>query len=158
MSDISSILDSLFPEGFSPQELRSMALDSHGVDIFGVYCLHTGRKIGTFDESELLYAIEEEGTDSTEDLVDALVVRTIASMRPSPALNKPDRLTIRELSSKRPNDCLAYLINRLYGNRQTLLIRDESSFSFLLERVRVYSVIRDRRSNRNRCHPASRKS
>lgn len=136
MTAILSLLDTLTEET-QIEELRTQALNSYGIDILGVYCLHTGRQIGTFDPSELQFAIEEEPVESDDELVDALVVRTIASMRPSPALNKPDRLTVRELVAKRPVDGLSFLMNRLYGNRHTIRQRTEAWFEFMITRIRT---------------------
>lgn len=97
--------------------LRVLGLESHGIDIAGVYCLHTGRQVGTFDDFVIQFACDEESTDDDEALVDALVTRAVASMRPSPMLNKPDRVTLLNLAERFPVDILSFLVNRLHGNR-----------------------------------------
>jgi hypothetical protein len=97
--------------------LRELGLANHGIDILGLYCLHTGRRVGTFDDFVIQFAIDEESSDDDESLVDALVTRCVASMRPTPMLNKPDRITLMNLSERFPVDILAFLVNRLHGNR-----------------------------------------
>jgi hypothetical protein len=97
--------------------LRVLGLEQHGVDIAGVYCLHTGRQVGTFDDFVIQFACDEESTDDDEALIDALVTRVVASMRPSPMLNKPDRITLLNLAERFPVDILSFLVNRLHGNR-----------------------------------------
>lgn len=120
-----SILSEFFSE--TPiDSLRERCLLADGIDILGVYCLHTGKKIGTFESEELEFAINDESSEDEDAIIDALLVRVIASMRPSPALNKPDRLTIQNLASKRPVDAVAYLANRLHGNRDLLVKRTEA--------------------------------
>lgn len=139
MSAFSDLLES-FDDRPSIPELRAMALESHGVDILGVYDFHTGRKIGLLDEDELQFAIEEEACDSFEELIDGLVVRVVCAMRPSPAFNKPDRLTIRNMVGKRPHDALAYLLNRLY--HPLALKRDFSdTFDAYKGRIQMYSFV-----------------
>jgi hypothetical protein len=99
------------------ESLRVLCLEQHGIDFTAVYCQSTGRKIGTFDDFVIQFAIDEESTDDDESLIDALMVRCIASMRPSPMLNRPDRVTLLNLASKHPVDVMAYLVNRLHSNR-----------------------------------------
>lgn len=111
------------------------------IDIRGIYCLHTGKKFGTIDDSELEEAIFEEGDCDDDELADAMIVRVVASMRPSPAMNKPDHGTIREMVARRPNDALAYLLNRLYGSRQLLINRGDNWLSPMLNRIKTYNVI-----------------
>lgn len=144
MTDVFSLLDSISDVDHESllDEVAELAL-SEGIDIFGVYCLHTGKLIGRFERDELLFAIMDEPTESQDDLVSALMIRVVASMRPSPALNKPDRLTLRSLATKRPVDIMAYLVNRLNGTRQLLLKRSDESFSPLIGRIATYQRIAD---------------
>lgn len=118
--------------------LRAKVLELEGIDIQGVYCLNTGKQVGTFDESEIRYAIDEIGTDDEDSLIDDLLVRVVASMRPSPALNSLNRATIREMTSTRPVDAIAYLANRLHGTRDTLTKRGEHSFQPLINRIATH--------------------
>lgn len=114
-TDSQNFLASLAPQ-IDLDDLRTQALDTFGIDPAGIYCLHTGRKVGEYDSFVLTFAIEEEESQDPESLVDALVTRCIASMRPTPMLNKPDRVTLLNLAEKHPVDILAYLWNRLYSN------------------------------------------
>ena len=106
------------------ESLKAQALDTYGLDVSGVYCLHTGKQVGSFHDSELIDAIDEIGADTDdESIVDDLVVRVIASMRPSLTLNKPNHETIRQMVLTRPVDALAYLANRLVSNRHLAVHR-----------------------------------
>jgi hypothetical protein len=127
-----------FFESYDVASLRTKVLELEGIDIQGVHCLHTGKRIGTFDESEILAAIDEIGTDDEESLIDDLLVRVVASMRPSPAFNVMNRATIREMVSTRPVDAIAYLANRLHGHRDLLAKRSEYSFQPLIDRVAIH--------------------
>lgn len=142
-SNSANFLSSLTDDSNVLAQVREAALSTFGVDITKSYCLHTGRPIGTIDSEELLFALREEPTEDIESLADAMVIRCVATMRPSPALNKPDDLTIANLASARPRDCLAFLLNRLYGNRLSLRHRDESSFDQLLTRVKNWRFLQD---------------
>lgn len=127
-----------FFESYDVASLRAKVLEIEGIDIQGVYCLATGKRMGLFDESEILAAIDEIGTDDEESLIDDLLVRVVASMRPSPAMNMPNRATIREMASTRPVDAIAYLINRLNGHRDLLTKRSEHSFQPLIDRIATH--------------------
>lgn len=127
-----------FFSDYDVASLRAKVLESYGIDIQGVYCLATGKRMGLFDESEILAAIDEIGTDDEESLIDDLLVRVVASMRPSPALNMPNRATIREMVSARPVDAIALLANRLHGTRDLLVKRSEYSFQPLIDRIAIH--------------------
>lgn len=122
--------------------VRKLAYDSYKVDISGVYCLHTGKEIGSFNDDEIHAALRDEASSDIEELMDAMLVRIVASMRPSPALNKPDLQTIRMMVDNRPLDAMAYLVNRLEGSRQLITKRHDSAFSALLSRITNYSSLR----------------
>lgn len=141
--DFTQLLDSLTPsDNFDSllDEVAEAARDE-GIDIFGVYCLHTGKVIGQFAREEILFALRDEPSDSIDDLVSAMMVRVVAAMRPSPALNKPDALTLRSLATRRPVDIMAYLVNRLNGTRQLLTKRSDESFSPLIGRIATYNRV-----------------
>lgn len=139
---MSNFLDSLASDHSERLDyLELLAESEYSLSLFGVYCLHTGKQIGDFSRDVILDAMYEESADDTDDesLVDALMVRVIASMRPSPALNKPDRLTLANIALKRPVDCLAFLVNRLVGNRDLLTRRNgETSLSAMIARIGVH--------------------
>lgn len=136
-----------FFSDFDVEPLRARVLEDEGIDICGVYCLATGAKVGTFDSSVIEDAIDSIDYDDEETLVDDLIVRVVASMRPSPSMNKMDRYTIREMAARRPVDAFAYLANRLAGGRYTTLHRDgEVSFQPLYNRIATHhrwSQLRD---------------
>lgn len=129
---------------FTLAEVIKAAKDIYGIDIRDQYCLHTGKAISRIYDSELEFGLSEETGDSIDELADAMMVRVIASMRPSPALNKPDTLTLANLCSKRPVDAMAYFVNRLEGSRD-LLTKRESGLSFgpLLQRIQTYNKWRE---------------
>jgi len=136
MTDYSQALADFMAEP-DVELIRQSALESFSVDILGVYCLHTGRKVGTFDESIISFALEEESADDIESLADAMVVRTVASMRPTPMLNRPDRVTLLNLAEKRPLDVLCYLWNRLYSDSH-LAVHRISALSPYLSRIESF--------------------
>jgi len=123
------------------QTIRQRGIDSEGIDIFGVYCLHTGKKIGEFTSDTILDALADEATEDESDLLDAMLVRCVASMRPSPALNKPDIATIQMMVEKRPIEALSYLLNRLYGNKRLLTTRSEDAFAPLFMRIKTHAKL-----------------
>lgn len=128
-----------FFAAYDIDSLRERILAEEHIDIQGVYCLHTGKRMGSYDADEILAAIEEIGTDDTDLLVDDLLVRVVASMRPSPALNMPNRQTLNQMVLTRPVDAFAYLANRLLGTRDLLVKRDDSRFGPLLGRIKLYA-------------------
>lgn len=140
--DLNSLLDSISPDTSEStlDQVAALAADD-GIDIFGVYCLHTGKRIGSFERDEVLFALRDESSENIEDLVDAMIIRVVASMRPSPALNKPDHLTLRSLAISRPVDIMAYLVNRLNGTRDLLIKRSDESLSPLVNRITTYNRI-----------------
>lgn len=144
MTELKSALETLMSiesEADDFDDLKRSARELTGIEIDGLYCLHTGKLIGRFDRLEIQEAIFEEGDCDQEELIDSLIVRVVASMRPSPALNKPDMGTIREMSQRRPVDCLAYLVNRLYGNQNLLRYRTDDAFTILRARIEIHSRI-----------------
>lgn len=112
---MSNILADFFADA-DIESLRLRGLDEFGVDIAGVYCLHTGRKVGTFDDFVIQFAIDEENCVDDETLIHSLFARVVASMRPTPMLNRPDRVTLLRLAENFPVDILCYLVNRLHSN------------------------------------------
>ncbi len=137
MTDYSHLLESLVAT-HSVEDLRAAAFESYDLDILGVYCLHTGRQVGTFDPFVIQFAIEEEASDDAEQIIDGLVTRVIASMRPSPMLNMPDRVTLSNLASKHPVDVLCYLANRLHSNRWLATHRDRALLDPYIARIAMH--------------------
>lgn len=138
MTDFQSALAD-FMADTDVESLRQTALESTGVDICGVYCLHTGRKVGTFDDFVIQFAIDEESTEDEEELIDALIARVVASMRPTPMLNRPDRVTLLNLAAKHPIDILCYLANRLLSNRYMATTRNTDILDPYIARITLHS-------------------
>lgn len=140
MTDIESTADFDLDSLFAPDlvSLTKNGLARHGIAIGAIYCLHTGRQIGTLEDDELYFAIDEIDADSEDSLVDQLVERTVAAMRPSITLNRPDHTTLLNLATKRPVDCLAFLVNRLHSNRRVLVERGRETTAFLHDRITMY--------------------
>jgi hypothetical protein len=119
------------------ESLREQVLVDFNIDITGVYCLHTGRLVGRFDDFVIQFAIEE--SDDDEDaLADSLMSRVVASMRPTPMLNMPDRITLLNLAAKYPVDILCYLGNRLHGNRYLACNRSSETLAPYLGRIALH--------------------
>lgn len=119
------------------ESLRQEVLVDFNIDITGVYCLHTGRLVGRFDDFVIQFAIEES-SDEPDALADSLMARVVASMRPTPMLNMPDRITLVNLASKYPVDILCYLGNRLHGNRYLACNRTNETLAPYLGRIALH--------------------
>lgn len=133
---------------YSLSEVIKRADDSYGFDIRGIYCLHTGKPIGRLFDEELEFALNDEASDDLDDLADAMAVRVVAAMRPSPALNKPDHLTLKNYAARNQTDIMAYLVNRLHGNRDLLTKRHgTNSFQPLMQRITDYQRLASMTAN-----------
>ena len=119
------------------ESLRAEVLSDFGIDITGVYCLHTGRLVGRFDDFVIQFAIDESN-DEPDALADSLMARVVASMRPTPMLNMPDRITLLNLMEKYPVDVLCYLGNRLHGNRFLSCNRSNETLAPYLGRISLH--------------------
>ena len=122
------------------ESLRLRGLSEFNIDIAGVYCLHTGRKVGTFDDFVIQFAIDEELSQSDEDLIHSLFARVVASMRPTPMLNRPDRVTLLRLAEKFPVDILSYLVNRLHSNAYLATHRDPDFLAPYIARITTHQL------------------
>lgn len=119
------------------ESIRQQVLADYEIDICGVYCLHTGRLVGQFDEFVMQFAWDEE-TGNDEQRIDGLIARVVASMRPTPMLNMPDRLTLVSLSAKHPVDILCFLANRLNSNRYFSQNRSTEILAPYLQRIALH--------------------
>lgn len=81
------------------------------IDLYGVYCLTTGNRIGSSHEMDDLIR-SFEGTDP-EEVADDIAIRLFASMRPGLFWNKMTLRTVATLQTTRPVETLAWLLNRL---------------------------------------------
>lgn len=142
MFNDSQILDDLL------DQCAEQVTDVHGLDLFSMYCLHTGQSIGTLNRAVFITALIDEGAmDDSEDgsvldietLADSLFVRCIASMRPSPSLNRPTTQTLKRLLESSPRTVLAYLLNRYHvSDWRTATHRDDSWFETMMHKIRVW--------------------
>lgn len=138
MTDFSALSDFFADRDLA--DLRALGLANHGIDITAVYCLHTGRQVGTFDDFVIHFAIDEESAADDEALVDALVSRAVASMRPTPMLNRPDRVTLSNLAERFPVDILSFLVNRLHGNAWLATHRPSDILDPYIARIKTHSL------------------
>jgi hypothetical protein len=120
------------------ESLAQKAFAEYEIDIRGVYCLQTGKLVGRFDDSVIQFAIDEESSDDDEALIDGLISRVVASMRPTPMLNMPDRLTLANLSAKFPVDIFCYLANRLNSNRHFAGNRSAELLAPYIDRIALH--------------------
>lgn len=128
-------------------------LADYGLNLLSICDLHTGAPIGFFNESVFHTALIDEGVldDSEngevlaiEDLADALLVRSLASARPSPALNRPTTQSLKRLMESHPKIVCAYLLNRYrLVDWRKLSHRDDSWFDDMLHRVKVWNKLSD---------------
>lgn len=136
MNNISQLADFLADDDI--ESLAQKVMTTYEIDIRGVYCLQTGRLVGRFDDFVVQFAIDEESSDDEEALIDGLISRVIASMRPTPMLNMPDRLTLANLSAKHPVDILCYLANRLNSNRHFAGNRSSELLAPYIDRIALH--------------------
>ena len=88
----------------------------YGVDPCGIYCLFTGKRIGTIDSDEFIALIESLDLD-IESAADDLAMRLFASLRPSMRWNKMRSESLDLMRKQVPVETLAYLMNRLFASK-----------------------------------------
>lgn len=95
-------------------EVLAKVQESYGFEATGVYCLCTGKRIGTFeyDELEDVFATLPDSGE-LEMLADDFALRLLASMRPSMRWNKMRVESIAQLRKTAPIETMAYLLIRL---------------------------------------------
>lgn len=123
----------------------------YGLHLDTIRDLHTGAPIGEiFDEIFHTALIDEGALDDSEDgetisietFADALLVRSLASARPSPALNHPTTQSLTRLLKSDPRTVCAYLLNRYaLTHWRKLNHRDDSWFDDMLHRVKVWEKL-----------------
>lgn len=123
----------------------------YGLSLRDVRDLHTGCVIGTTHNHIWFTALRDEGVlDDSEDgsvieieeLADSLLVRSLASARPSPALNRPTTRSLLRLLESDPLTVNAYLLNRYHLTHwRKLSHRDDSWFEDMLHRVKVWEKL-----------------
>lgn len=130
------------------KQIWNKVRDDYGLDLLEVRDLHTGSPIGKIHQYEFHLALRDEGVLddsedgsilSIEDLADALLVRSLASARPSPALNRPTTQSLKRLLESEPRIVVAYLLNRYHlSDWRKLNHRTDSWFNDILHRVKVW--------------------
>lgn len=89
---------------------------TYEIDPEGIYCLLTGKRIGTSDIDELIELIESFSDDDPEGRADDLAMRLFGSMRPSMRWNKMRSESLETLRKSNPLETLSYLLNRLFSS------------------------------------------
>lgn len=133
------------------RDCREKVSTDYGLELLSIRDLHTGAPIGRIDDEVFHTALIDEGvlddsedgsTLSIEDLADALLVRSLASARPSPALNRPTTQSLKRLLESQPRVVIAYLLNRYHLTHwRKLNHRDDSWFDDILHRVKVWEKL-----------------
>lgn len=85
-------------------------IEKHGVDPGLIYCLVTGKPVGeSYEYTDLVNSLVGE----TDHLVDEVMLRVLASMRPSLRWNRMKIDTLNDMRVAAPIETMAYLLNRL---------------------------------------------
>lgn len=101
-------------------------IERHGVNPTQIYCLVTGAPIGeSYEYADLVATMIGE----TDHLVDDVLMRVLASMRPSLRWNRMKPETLNDLRVSSPVETLCYLLNRLMAPTSTQ--RDYGDFRIL---------------------------
>lgn len=112
----------------------------YGFDPYGIYCLATGKRIGT-SNGEIIDVIADMTDSDSEACADDLAMRLFASMRPSMRWNFMRVDTIDQLRKAVPVETMAYLLNRLMA---PVNIRDESFADFCRfngEKIKLFQLL-----------------
>lgn len=93
-------------------EVTDFMKTNMGINPMSVYCQFTGKPCGRLYQEEIESLFELN--DDIEAIADDLMIRTLASMRPSIMWNYMRAESLEDLMVKRPVETLAYLLNRLF--------------------------------------------
>lgn len=121
-------------------EIQTRMILETGVDPLAIYCQFTGKRIGTLDADELA-PILSTSTDELDAICDDLLMRTLASMRPSVAWNIMRSATLQEMMQSRPIDTLSYLLNRLISPRDSIKMPFLQRLEDLHSRIRLHASL-----------------
>lgn len=113
--------------------------DNMGVNPMTVYCQFTGKPVGRIYQEEVL-AVLSPMNDIEEDS-DDLLIRTLASMRPSIMWNYMRSESLDDLMVKRPIETLAYLLNRLFQPSDYGKLPLAARLDDLHTRIRLFNFI-----------------
>lgn len=96
------------------QEYSAHCIQHTGINPSMIYCQSTGRIIGELSPSEMaLIAIMIPDDMAPDQIADDLYIRTLSSMRPSPAFNYIRADTMNQMRVHAPADLASYLLNRM---------------------------------------------
>lgn len=123
-------------------EIISTFTDSYGFDPSGIYCSATGKRVGSTHIEELESLINLIGGEDSEQIVDDIAMRLLASMRPSMKWNKFRAESLAEMRRTDPIETLAYLINRMFAPQNRLKIGVTQMMVFWENRIRAFDVIK----------------
>ena len=112
---------------------------SEGFDPTRTYCLMTGAPIGTTDESESFFAVSNLPSDQ---LIDDLSVRLLASMRPSIHWNLMREESFDVMRQSQPVQTFAYLLNRLLAPEGFASIPMEQRLNLQRDRIQTFQRLR----------------
>lgn len=115
--------------------------DTMGINPLTIYCQFTGKPVGRLyqEEVESLFGLNPD----VETIADDLMVRTLASMRPSIMWNYMRSESLDLLMQERPRETLAYLLNRLFQPSDYGKLPLAARLDDLHTRIRLYSFILD---------------
>lgn len=109
-----------------------------------VYCAVTGKPFARLDDETLTDIFTEiPSSMDAEELCDDLLLRTLSSMRPSPAWNSLDYDSLRGYVQTRPAEVLAYCLNRLFEPNNGLKQSSDSRLFRYQQRITRWVHIRD---------------
>jgi len=127
------------------------AIDNHGFDPAGIYCLITGKSVGLASVDEIEYVIESH--KDAEQAADDLAMRALASMRPSMLWNRLREESLDQMRLTRPREVMAYLLNRLMQP----LANDKNALNQLSlnkNRIHLFNALQSADCNSERWHLA----
>ena len=96
------------------QSIVDRMIAETGIDPRNIYCQFTGQIIGHILPSELDCIFAQIEAMDEDAIIDDLYMRTIASMRPSPAWNYVRRETYNELREANPVALASFILGRLW--------------------------------------------
>ena len=112
---------------------------SEGFDPTQTYCLVTGAPIGTNTEAESFFYLSDLESD---DLIDDLSVRLLASMRPSIHWNLMREESFDVMRQRQPVQTFAYLFNRLIAPEGFATIPMDRRLGLQRERIQTFQRLR----------------
>lgn len=115
--------------------------DSYGFCPMRIYCIATGKQIGTMYDEEIESIIGDWQGDDT--VIDDVATRLLASMRPSIQWNKMREETLDDMRRRNPVDTLAYLLNRLLAPSEFKQLSLERRLDNHADRIKLHSWLVD---------------